>query len=246
MDPVRPEPPAEPTRRARPVLLRSLLAVLFFTALLLFLRESGVSHYFTREHIRHLDAAIDSFGPWGPVLYVLFCIVACALFCPAIPLILLGSFFGAVRGTILATIGLTLGAAVSFLLSRYALRPFIEHLTRTSPAFRKIDDGVKQQGWRMVMITRMVPVFPYNVQNFAYGLTGLRFGTYVLTSALCMIPPVAAYVFAAGSLISGGGELHKTLMYLGVGAILFVLLSYIPVVLRKRFGDEARVDKPAG
>ena len=87
----------------------------------------------------------------------------------------------------------------------------------------------------MVMITRLVPIFPFNLQNFAYGLTKVKFSTYALVSLTCMIPGTAAYVFAGGALVSGKGDLKTTLAYLAVAAIMFVIVSLIPGFLKKRY-----------
>jgi uncharacterized membrane protein YdjX (TVP38/TMEM64 family) len=100
--------------------------------------------------------------------------------------------------------------------------------------FRKIDDGVERQGWRMLMITRLVPIFPFNLQNYAYGLTKIRFPTYVLVSWICMLPGTAAYVQLGGALVSGKGNLGKTLLYLALAGVLIVLVSLIPNLIRKR------------
>jgi uncharacterized membrane protein YdjX (TVP38/TMEM64 family) len=108
--------------------------------------------------------------------------------------------------------------------------------------FQKIDDGVKRESWRMIMFTRLVPVFPFNIQNFAYGLTGVHFWTFVMVSGICMLPVIAAYVFAGGSLISGQGNAKKTLSYLAVGGVLFVLISFLPKLIRKWFGPSMAIE----
>lgn len=110
--------------------------------------------------------------------------------------------------------------------------------------FQKIDEGVKHEGWRMVMFTRLVPVFPYNIQNFAYGLTGIPLWIFAVVSGICMLPAIAAYVFAGGALISGQGDVKKTLGYLAIGGVLFVLLSFLPRWIKKWSGASAVADEP--
>jgi uncharacterized membrane protein YdjX (TVP38/TMEM64 family) len=92
----------------------------------------------------------------------------------------------------------------------------------------------------MLVITRLVPVFPFNLQNYAYGLTRVRLGTYTLVSGLCIVPGVAVYAFAGGSLgsLSAGGDLTRVFVYLGVAAIIFVALSFLPGIIRRRAGGE--------
>lgn len=217
--------------------LPSLLFILAIVGAIVVLQYSGLARFATRENVEKISAFVQSTGAWGPAVYILFCIVSSLLFCPGIPLLLLAVPFGALRGTIYAEIGLTLGSSASFLLARYTLRSFIERYAKRNSMFRKIDEGVKREGWRMVMFTRLVPVFPYNIQNFAYGLTGIPLWIFAIVSGICMLPAVAAYVFAGGALISGQGDARKTLGYLAIGGVLFVLLSFLPGLIRKRFGD---------
>ena len=200
--------------------LPSLLIILVLAIVVLILQHSGIARIVTRENIETLSEFVQSAGAWGPVIYILVCIVASLLFCPGIPLLLLAAPFGALRGTIYAAIGLTLGS-------------WIEGYAARNPMFRQIDEGVKREGWRMIMFTRLVPVFPYNIQNFAYGLTGIPLWIFALVSGICMLPAIAAYVFAGGALISGKGDIKKTLMYLAIGGALFVVLSYLPRLIRK-------------
>jgi len=102
---------------------------------------------------------------------------------------------------------------------------------------RKIDEGVEKHGWLMLMITRLIPVFPFNVQNYVYGLTKIDFLTYVFVSWICMLPGTVAYVLAGGALVSGKGDIKKTIMYLAIAAVFFVLISLIPGIIKRRYKD---------
>jgi uncharacterized membrane protein YdjX (TVP38/TMEM64 family) len=84
----------------------------------------------------------------------------------------------------------------------------------------------------MVMITRLVPIFPFNVQNYVYGLTDIPLRTYALVTLPCMVPATVAFSFAAGSVRTG--DIGTTIWYLGVAAVFFVLLSLIPRWVRRR------------
>lgn len=230
--------PSDPVRSIHKRMLRTGLVVLSLVALVLILRTVGWQEVFSEDHIARVEAFVRSCGAWGPVAFMLVCVVASLLFSPAVPWLLLAAVFGPVRGTLYASAGLTLGASAAFLLARYTLRPLVDRYAGRNPTFRKIDDGVRRQGWRMVMFTRLVPVFPFNVQNFAYGLTAIPFATYVLVSWLCMLPATAAYVLTGCSLVSGKGDLRQALGYLAAGGVLIVLLSYIPSAIRKWFQGE--------
>jgi uncharacterized membrane protein YdjX (TVP38/TMEM64 family) len=88
----------------------------------------------------------------------------------------------------------------------------------------------------MLMITRLVPIFPFNAQNYVYGLTKIRLVTYVVLTLVFMAPGTAAYNFAAGKLLRGEFDM-TTLYYLAGAAVLFVLLSLIPGWIKKKYGD---------
>ncbi|WP_054871225.1 MULTISPECIES: TVP38/TMEM64 family protein [Caloranaerobacter] len=199
----------------------------------------GLFEYISLENMQNLKAWINSYGVIGPIIYIILYIVACLFFLPGLPIaVLAGLAFGPVMGAVYASIGSTLGASAAFLVARYAARDMVESWVEGNEQFKKIDEGVEKQGWRMLMITRLVPVFPFNLQNYAYGLTKIKFGTYVLVSWICMIPGAIAFTFMGGSIVSGEGNIGKTLMYLGIGAIFFVILTLIPGWLKKRKGLE--------
>ena len=235
--------PTKENKFPSPGPLLSLLIILALISAVLIMQFSGLARFATRENIEKISGLVQSTGAWGPAVYILFCIVASLLFCPGTPLVLLAVPFGALHGTIYAEIGLTLGSSASFLLARHTLRSFVERYAEKNPMFRKIDDGVRREGWRMVVFTRWVPVFPYSIQNFAYGLTGIPLWIFAVVSAICMLPAIAAYVFAGGALISGQGDAKKTLVYLTIGGVLFVLLSFLPRLIRKRFEPSDGCDK---
>ena len=213
--------------------------------IILILKKAGVFAYLSPENIDKLNAAIDGLGLWGPVVYILAYIAGCLFFLPGLVLTLVAGVFGSVWGTIYVSIGSTIGASLSFILARTALRPMVEGWAQKNSVFRKIDDGVEQHGWRMVMTTRLVPIFPFNLQNYAYGLTKVKFPTYLVCSWLFMLPGTAAYVIASGSIISGEGNVKKTISYLAIAAVLFVGLSLIPGLLKKKYAmDEGGDLKP--
>ena len=195
----------------------------------------GVFEYISIENITKLTEWINSFGMIGPIVYILLWIIACIFFLPGLPIALLGGFvFGPWFGTLYSSIGSTLGATAAFLVARYAARSMVEGWVKGNEQCRKIDEGVEKQGWRMLMITRLVPLFPFNLQNYVYGLTKIKPGTYILVSWSCMLPGAIAFSFAGGSVVSGQGNLGKTLMYLGVAAVFFVIISLIPGWIQKR------------
>ena len=194
-----------------------------------------VKFFVTPERIKQLDGYVESLGVWGPLVYIVVYIVGTLFFLPGLALTAVSGVFGAMWGTVYVSIASTIGASLAFLLARTALRPMVEGWSREKAVFRKIDEGVETHGWRMIMITRLVPLFPFNFQNYAYGLTRINFWTYVLVSWVCMLPGTAAYVIAFSSIKDGGGDPRKTVLILAVAALLIVLLSFVPRILKKRY-----------
>ncbi len=213
-----------------------ILAVL--VGIIVLMRVLGITKYISIENIQKLNEWINSFGPLGPVIYIVIYILSCVFFLPGIPITILGAVaFGAVKGTILVSLGSTLGATASFLIARYTARSMVEGWIQKNERLRKIDEGVRKHGWRMLMITRLVPIFPFNVQNYVYGITNISLGTYIFISWICMLPGTIAYVFAGGALISGKGDIKKTIIYLAIAGVFFVLVSLVPSIIKKRYKD---------
>lgn len=215
--------------------MKLVIAAAVIVAVVALMQYFGLFQYVSMKNIMNLKAWIDGLGAVGPLVYVLLFIAACLFFLPGLPVAILGGLaFGPVMGTVWASIGSTIGAAAAFLVARYVARDMVEGWAQANPIFKKIDDGVAAQGWRMLMITRLVPVFPFNLQNYAYGITKIGFPTYFLVSWICMLPGAIAFTFMGGSIVSGEGNLGKTFMYLGIGAVVFVIISLIPGWIKKR------------
>ena len=187
------------------------------------------------DGLNRLRDWVSGFGALAPVVFVSVYVAAVVLFLPATPLSLLaGLVFGPVLGTVWTVIGATVGATLAFLLGRYAARGLVEGWKESNERIRKLDEGVERQGWRMLLVTRLVPLFPFTLQNYAYGLTKIGLPTYVLLTAVCITPGAAVYNLAAGSLASAQQSLTRTFAYLGIAAVLFVAISFVPGYLRRR------------
>jgi uncharacterized membrane protein YdjX (TVP38/TMEM64 family) len=157
------------------------------------------------------------------------------LFVPGLPMTIVGGVaFGPLWGALYVWIGATTGAALAFLVARYGLRAMVERWVARTPRLARIDAAVARDGWRIVAISRLIPLFPFNLQNYAYGLTRIGFLAYLTTSAVCMIPATIAYTFAAGAAFGGDRDLYRALLYVSLAAALIVLLSWLPRYLRRR------------
>lgn len=224
-------------------LIRFGALLLALVAVVAAARLTGLTSYLSLDNLGRLRDYVDSFGPAAPLVFILGYAVATVAFLPGTPLTLLGGLaFGPVLGAIYVTIGATLGLTLAFLVARYAARGLVASWVEENERLRKLDEEVERQGWRILVITRLVPLFPFNLQNYAYGLTRIGLGTYVLVSAICIIPGVIAYTFAGGSVTSG--DLTRTFIFLGVASVFFVLLSLVPGWLRRRARVPEESDEP--
>jgi len=198
-------------------------------------RAFGFTAYLRFENLSRLTEAIEGHGVLGPVIFISAYALGVVFFVPALPMTLLGGLaFGPVRGAAYVWVAATIGAALAFLVARYGLRGLVERWVARNARLTRMDEAVARDGWRIVMITRLVPLFPFNLQNYAYGVTRIGFWAYVTTSAVCMIPATVAYTFAGGALSRGGGDLRRTVGYLAVAGVLIVLVSLIPRYLERR------------
>jgi uncharacterized membrane protein YdjX (TVP38/TMEM64 family) len=174
-------------------------------------------------------------------------VLATILFLPGLLLTLAGGFtFGLVWGTIGVSIGSTGGAAAAFLLGRTLLRDAIERRVSQSPRFAAIDRAVGRHGAKIVLLVRLSPVFPFNLMNYAFGLTRIRFWPYVLASWIGMLPATVMYVYlgsAVGSLadiLSGRydrGAGYKILLVAGLISTVVVTVL-VTRVARKAIEQE--------
>lgn len=209
--------------------------ILVLSAIVVTAYGTGLTSYVSLDNLGMLRGWIDGFGALAPIVFIVVYAVAVVAFLPATPLTLLaGLVFGAVWGTLWAWIGATLGATLAFLVGRYAARGLVDSWKADNERVRKLDEGVEKHGWRMLLVTRLVPVFPFSLQNYVYGLTKIGLGTYVLLTAVCIVPGAAVYTFAGGSLATARENITQTFVYLGIAAVLFVLVSFVPAWIRKR------------
>jgi uncharacterized membrane protein YdjX (TVP38/TMEM64 family) len=178
---------------------------------------------------------IKGLGPWGLVVFILIYASAVVAALPGSPLtVLAGAIFGTVTGTIVVSIASTLGATLAFLVSRYFARKAVEEWLSRRESFRRLDEMTEKQGWVIVALTRLVPIFPFNLLNYGFGLTRIGFWTYVFWSWLCMLPMTVVFVAGTDAVIQAitSGEIPWKLVG-GVLLLLFVILIFVRLARRK-------------
>ncbi|MBU6398857.1 MAG: TVP38/TMEM64 family protein [Verrucomicrobia bacterium] len=183
-----------------------------------------------RAAIQGLLPAIQRLGVWGPLLFVLLYIVACVLGIPGSLLTVgAGFIFGIGRGLVCVSAGSTLGATAAFLISRHLAREWVARRIKGHPRFAALDEAVGRAGWKIVLLTRLSPLFPFNLLNYAFGLTGVSLRAYCLASWVGMLPGAALYVYL-GSLVGnlaglqGGGRAPPALEWIFGGVTLLATL----------------------
>lgn len=190
---------------------------------------------------------VPSLGFWAPVIFVLMYVFAATLFIPASALTLgAGAIFGVVKGSVVVSIASTLGAITSFLIGRYLARSWISKKIESHPRFKSIDEAVAKEGWKIVGLTRLSPVFPFALLNYGYGITKVSLRDYTLASWIGMMPATIMYVYlgtVAGSLVTAGaGERSRSagewvLLAVGLMATLFVSV-YITKISKKVMAEK--------
>ncbi len=188
---------------------RSILLILL-AAFIIILLLTGAKVFHIQDFLIRILRWINGLGVWGPVTYLFIYILACILFIPGSILTLgAGVLFGVLKGSVLVSFASILGASCAFLVGRYLARDWIEKKIQTNQNFQAIDEAVAREGWKIVVLTRLSPIFPFNLLNYAYGLTRVSLRDYFFASWAGMIPGTVMYVYL-GSL---AGELAK----IGVG-----------------------------
>lgn len=183
-----------------------LIAFAISIAILLVLANT----YNIQEILRQALAWIQGLGRWGPVAFILLYILACVFFIPGFLLTLgAGFLFGMIRGTVYVSIASILGATSAFLIGRYLARGWVSKRIEGSSKFKAIDEAVEREGWKIVGLTRLSPVFPFNLLNYAYGVTRVSLKSYFLASWIGMLPGTVLYVYIgslAGDLAQLGAQ----------------------------------------
>ena len=178
-----------------------------------------------------LQQWMDRLGVWGPVLFAAIYVVATVLLIPgSVMTLIAGSLFGILAGFVTVSVASTLGAALAFLIARHAARRKVERFANRRPKFAAIDKAISDEGWKVVALLRLSPLIPFNLQNYLFGLTDVRFGPYVLSSWLAMMPGTLLYVSlgnAAGAAAGLDSRRHRSpaewaLLAVGIVATLFV------------------------
>ena len=191
---------------------------------------------------------------YAPLMVVVIYVAACVLMLPGSVLTLgAGFLFGVLVGTVTVSIGSTLGACAAFLVGRTLARNWVYSKVAGNARFAAIDEAVGEESFRIILLTRLSPVFPFNLLNYAYGLTRAPFWKYALASWIGMLPGTLMYVYIGSSLRETlesvaqiAGEREKTLgerIFFWVGlAVTLAVVVYVTRVARRVLSQKSRIE----
>jgi uncharacterized membrane protein YdjX (TVP38/TMEM64 family) len=178
-----------------------------------------------------LELFIDGLGVWGPLVFILLYMIVTLSMLSALTLTIVGGImFGPIMGIVYTLIGASLGLTSSFLIARYVARDSIERKFGNTPTFKKIDEGVKKDGWFILATTRLLPIFPFGLQNYIYGLTSIGFIQYTVLSVVFILPGTAVFVMLAGAFASGDREI--VLRYSITASLIFLGLMIVTKIIK--------------
>ena len=210
-------------KTSKPILIVLLLSALLTAVLLLPIRD----------WFMQFESYVRSLGAIGPVVVVLVYILCTVLFVPGSAITIgSGTLFGLTTGFIVVVLGANLGALCAFFLARGFLREKVATWAAGNPKFRSLDQAIGRQGFKMVLLTRLSPVFPFVLLNYLLGLTAVRPGAYALANLLGMLPATFLFVYIgaaardaiAGQMDVSAGVYQQILKYVGLAATVAVVV----------------------
>ena len=210
------------------ILLAVVVAVIVISA------KMGVG-----EKLGALQDWIRSLGVLGPLAFMVVYAVATVAALPGSALsIVAGAVFGPVLGVVTVIFAATLGASLAFLVSRYFARGSIEKWLEGNEKFRKLDELTARHGDIMVAITRLVPLFPFNLLNYGFGLTKVAFKTYVVWSFVCMLPGTILYVVGSAAVAEAVREGKVPWILVMVVAMILGIIVVLGRQARKKLKED--------
>jgi uncharacterized membrane protein YdjX (TVP38/TMEM64 family) len=186
-------------------------------------------HLHLQDRLKQALDWVAQLGPSGAVIFIGLYIVATVLFIPGSVLTLgAGAVFGVAWGSVYVSVGSTLGATAAFLVGRHLARNALARKMEGNERFAAIDKAVASEGWKIVGLTRLSPVFPFTLLNYAFGLTRVKLGHYMLASWIGMMPGTVMYVYLGSLARAATDERTRTtgewVLY-GVGLLATVVVT---------------------
>jgi len=189
-----------------------------------------------------IEGAIRNLGLWAPIAHVMLFALGTVLFVPGVLFSLTGGvLFGPVWGTALNLLGATLGATAAFLVARYLAADRVRE--KSGARLERLIKGVEAEGWCFVAFTRLVPLIPFNLLNYALGLTRIPVIAYMLASLLCMAPGTLAYTWLGYAGREAIADHDAAIRYSLMGLALFAIAAFLPRLVRRLRSEDLRSEE---
>ena len=216
--------------------MKKIIVFIAFILLGIFLAyKFGLVDFLT--DISSLRAYLEALGWQGYVIFILLSVIVAVFLLPGQFLAIVGGLaYGGLLGGLLTIIGASLGASISFIIGKYIAREYILKRFGNDPTFQKIEKGVRENGISFLIFTRLVPVFPFAIQSYAYAMTPMSVKKFSLISFMTMMPASFIYAFMASEIASKGVS-GALLLELTVAGIFLALLAYLPKKLSKKINQ---------
>ena len=216
--------------------MKKIIVFIAFILLGIFLAyKFGLVDFLT--DISSLRAYLEALGWQGYVIFILLSVIVAVFLLPGQFLAIVGGLaYGGLLGGLLTIIGASLGTSISFIIGKYIAREYILKRFGNDPTFQKIEKGVRENGISFLIFTRLVPVFPFAIQSYAYAMTPMSVKKFSLISFMTMMPASFIYAFMASEIASKGVS-GALLLELTVAGIFLALLAYLPKKLSKKINQ---------
>jgi uncharacterized membrane protein YdjX (TVP38/TMEM64 family) len=215
----------------KPIVLITSIIILFIV----------MNLYGFGQDIQTLQHWIQTQGIWGPVVFFFIYLGSVIATIPGTIFgVIAGGLFGSLVGVILISVSSTIGAIICFLIARYFARDTVARWLSKNKTMKRLDELTEKQGMMIVGLTRLIPLFPFTLLNYGFGLTKVSFRTYVFWSWLCMLPGTIIIVVGTDALTQGLTQGHIPLELVGVLVITIISLALIVWYSRRKFNETRR------
>lgn len=228
----------------------SFAAIIVASALLVGVIVASLHYFGLDEEARKLLSWLESKGPIAMVAFVMIMVAVVLLLLPGVFFTIAAGFvYGVLPGTLLVVTGTTIGASIAFLVARHFAGPRAAAYILKNPRIHLLDREISLSGWQVVMLTRMIPFFPFKLSNYFFGLTSISFRDYFIGTLIGIIPLSLHSVFLgsiAADLTSTTGiaqPVSLTVRLAGLAIIVFSVIYFGRIAVRTLKGSGVPIDR---
>lgn len=217
--------------------IKLALGIVFIGIIIALVRTMHID--FSQISSAEFKARIDSFGVWGPIAYIVLYIFRPLILLPAlVTSAAAGIIWGPLKGFVILQIGANLSAIGEFFIARYFARSAIEKMVKGRMA--KLDEAIEKKGFLTVLLIRLIPNVPWDIQNLSLGLTKVKFRDYFWATLIGIMPGSFALVYFGGSVISALTN-PVSLWKIIVAVLLLFGVYYLQKMLNQKMGHQWKI-----